>query len=351
MKFFIDIGHPAHVHLFKYFIWEMEARGHDFLVTAREKDVARKLLDAYKIKYFPVGGVGTGTMNLLKEWLQRDYAVYKIAKKFDPDYLLGTLNPVIAHVSWLLKKPSVIFTDYEPSSVKYPLPYYITVPFADSIITPISVRNNYNNKAIKIPTYKELAYLHPNRFKPDPSILGELCLSRNDVFSIVRFVSWGAHHDIGGTTFSHEDMITLVRNLSEFGPVFISSERQLPTEIEDFKLRIPPHRIHDLLYYSRLLVCDSQTMATEAAVLGTPVIRCNSFVGEKDMGNFHELEKRYEIILNYNEPQKAISKSVELISCMYIKKEWAIKRDIMLEDKIDLTKYLMDFILQFDKKK
>jgi len=344
LRFLIDIGHPAHVHLFKHFIWRMKARGHKVLVTAREKDVTLQLLDAYKIEYVLVGRISMGTINLLKEWVQRDYAVYKIAKKFNPDFLLGTLNPVVAHISWLLKRPSVIFTDYEPSSVKYPLPYYLTVPFADSIITPTSIRSNYNNKSIKIPTYKEMAYLHPNVFTPDPSILDELGLGKNDVFSIIRFVSWRAHHDINGRTFSPEDKIKLVKNLSKFGPVFISSEGPLPSKIDAFKLTIFPHRIHDLLYYSRLLVCDSQTMATEAAVLGTPVIRCNSFVGKKDIGNFFELERKYGLIFNISDPKKAIEKAEELIQISTLKREWRERRERLLKDKIDLTKFMVWFI-------
>ncbi|WP_274925696.1 hypothetical protein [Methanogenium marinum] len=31
------MGHPAHVHLFRNFISEMQNRGHEFLVTARKR--------------------------------------------------------------------------------------------------------------------------------------------------------------------------------------------------------------------------------------------------------------------------------------------------------------------------
>jgi predicted glycosyltransferase len=45
-------------------------------------------------------------------------------------------------------------------------------------------------------------------------------------------------------------------------------------------------------------------MTTEAAVLGTPAIRCNSFVGKRDMGNFIELEKKYGLIFNFDSVEK-----------------------------------------------
>jgi predicted glycosyltransferase len=98
MRILVDIGHPAHVHLFKNLIWEMEKRGHQVLVTAREKDVATQLLKAYNIPFIPVGKKGTGSLNLAKEWIIRDIEITRIAKRFDPDILLGAMNPAPVHM-------------------------------------------------------------------------------------------------------------------------------------------------------------------------------------------------------------------------------------------------------------
>ena len=51
MKIFVDIGHPAHVHYFKTLIFNLKHKGHEFLITAREKDVSQELLDNYNIPY------------------------------------------------------------------------------------------------------------------------------------------------------------------------------------------------------------------------------------------------------------------------------------------------------------
>ena len=40
MRIFIDIGHPAHVHYFKNFIWKMEEKGHTIFISARDKEVS-----------------------------------------------------------------------------------------------------------------------------------------------------------------------------------------------------------------------------------------------------------------------------------------------------------------------
>jgi len=44
MKILIDINHPAHVHLFKHFVWEMQKKGHEFLFTTRRKEFTIELL-------------------------------------------------------------------------------------------------------------------------------------------------------------------------------------------------------------------------------------------------------------------------------------------------------------------
>jgi predicted glycosyltransferase len=59
MRIVVDIGHPAHVHLFKNFVWEMQKRGHEILITASKKEVSLRLLDAYGFDYIPLGSYGS----------------------------------------------------------------------------------------------------------------------------------------------------------------------------------------------------------------------------------------------------------------------------------------------------
>ena len=144
-----------------------------------------------------------------------------------------------------------------------------------------------------------------------------------------------------------ENKRELVDILSKSARVFVSSEKELPPDLREYELRIPKKKIHDAIFYARLVVTDTQTMTTEAAVLGTPAIRCNSFVGENDMGNFLELEQRYGLIFNYSDPNEAIKKAVELINDPNIKDKWRIKREKLLDEKIDVTKFMVWFIENF----
>jgi predicted glycosyltransferase len=83
-------------------------------------------------------------------------------------------------------------------------------------------------------------------------------------------------------------------------------------------------------------------MATESAILGTPSIYVSSLVGT--MGNFIELEQKYGLIFNYNDPDKAMNKAMELIQKPDIKKEWKKKREKLLTDKIDVTAFVVKLI-------
>ena len=243
-----------------------------------------------------------------------------------------------AHVSKLTKAKSIIFTDSEPAKIINSL----TFPFADVICTPSCFKNDLGKKHIRYDGYHELAYLHPNYFTPNPAVLDEVGLDKDDTFVILRFVSWTASHDVGQHGIL--DKTALVHELERYGQVFITSEGRLDDELVKYKIKVSPEKLHDLLYYTDLLMGDSQTMTTEAAVLGTPAIRCNSFVGENDMGNFIELEQKYGLIFNYNDPDRAIEKAVELIQKPNLKEEWKKKREKLLKDKIDVTAFMVWFI-------
>ena len=129
-----------------------------------------------------------------------------------------------------------------------------------------------------------------------------------------------------------------------FATGFISPEGPLAKELEGYRLSIPYERIHHVLYYAQLLVTDTQTMATEAAILGTPTVRCNSFVDKVHVGNFDELEQKYDLIYSIRDHKQAMQKAIELIQQPDVKDQWAKKRKNLLSDKIDVTQFMIDFI-------
>ncbi|MDI6730842.1 MAG: DUF354 domain-containing protein [Candidatus Altarchaeum sp.] len=343
MKILVDIGHPAHVHLFKNFIRNMEKKGHEILITAKDKDVTLELLNNYRFKYEIVGKYGKSTLSKIKDIISIDYKMYKIAKKFKPDILTGVSAVNAAHVSALLRKQCVVFDDTEHSSIEHKL----YVPFSDTVCTPSCFKKDLGRKQVRYNGFKELAYLHPNQFKPNPEVLDELNLSQDDKFIILRFVSWSASHDIGQKGFDLESKSKVVKELEKYAKVFITSEAKLEKDLEKYRITISPEKIHDLLCYATMYIGESGTMTTESAILGTPSIYVSSLSGK--MGNFIELENDYELVYSFKTQEDGINKAFELLKNPDLKQEWGGKREKLLNDKIDVTDFMVKFIEDYPK--
>ncbi|MEW6506993.1 MAG: hypothetical protein AB1432_04520 [Bacteroidota bacterium] len=129
---------------------------------------------------------------------------------------------------------------------------------------------------------------------------------------------------------------------SKYGKVFITTERKVDSEFEQYQINIPPHKIHSFIYYSSLLIGDSQAMTSEAAVLGVPSLRSNSFVGRI---SYLEEEHKYGLTFGFkpDESEKMFAKLDELLNTSNLKEEWQRRREKMLADKIDVTAFLVWF--------
>jgi len=336
MKIVVDIGHPAHVHLFKNFIWEMKERGHKILITATKKDVSLELLDNYSFDYIAMGSYGDSLVSKVVNIPIMDFKMIRAVVGFKPDIFVGVAPIRSSHVSKLIRKPCVAFDDTEHS--KWELMLY--TPFASIILTPSCFKKDLGKKQVRYNGYHELAYLHPNYFKPDPSVLDDLGLKEGDKFVIVRFVAWQASHDIGQQGFDMETKRKLIKELEKYAQVFITSESPLPEEFEKYRITTPPEKIHDLLYYAMMYIGEGATVASECAVLGTPALYVNTL----KLGYLDEEEDKYGLIYSFRDPDKAIQKAQELLQQPDLKKQWAKKRQRLLTDKIDVTQFMIDFI-------
>ncbi|RLJ00137.1 MAG: hypothetical protein DRP08_06695, partial [Candidatus Aenigmatarchaeota archaeon] len=274
-----------------------------------------------------------------------DIKLLRIAKAFKPDIFVGKGSVYMGQVSKMLGKPYICFSDTEHAT----LANMLTYPFADVICTPSCFKKKINaKKHIRYNGYEELAYLHPKYFKPDPSVLDEAGLSKNDKFIIIRFVSWGATHDIGDRGFINREKV--VKTLERYGQVLVSSEAKLSHNLEKYRINSSPEKIHHLLYFAHLYIGESAPMATESAILGTPSI----FVSSSRRGYTDELESRYGLVYNFSDPKtmqaNALKKAVELLENKNAKREWRKKRAKMLSEKIDVTAFITELIDNFIKK-
>jgi len=338
MKILVGISHPKHVYMFKNLIKIMEAKGHEFKVIMVEKEITGYLLEKFDIQYKLIGKNQPTILKKLMSLPIWEYRTLKIANKFKPDIFIGQALPHFAHISALLNKPFIVCEDTEIAKKLH----RFVLPFADAIVTPNCYKDDLGEKHVRFKGFFELAYLHPNNFEPDISVLDDLGININDKYVVVRLVSWHAHHDIGYKGMSLEIKKKVIEELEKYAKIYISSESALPSEFKKYELKCSPVKMHNLLYYAALYIGDSGTMATEAGILGTPSIYISSLASA--MGNFEEMEIKYGLMQSYSDPLMALNKAVELIKNNNSKEDYKLKRLRMLEDSVDVNELLIDII-------
>lgn len=347
MRILIDIGHPAHVHLLRYTSGELKKHGHYVFFSVRDIPVAKRLMDCYGMEYIDLGKkkdsiFGKG-MTILSQDIQLLWYVWK--NKIDIGLSSGI---VLSHVSKLSKIKSFLWDDdddaAEPLVVKY------GHPFSEVVFTPSAIKR-HTTKAIYYAGCHELAYLHPNHFKPDTTVLREIELTEGEKFFILRFVAFKGHHDVNQKGISFEQKHKIVNLLTHYGKVIITSEREIEPEFEQYRLPVPPEKIHSLMYYATMFIGDSQTMTSEAAILGVPALKCNTFAGKLSVPN--ELEQKYGLCYAYHPDdfEKFYEHIERLLKQPDLKEEWMKKRKKFLQEKIDVSAFFTWFIENYPESK
>ena len=336
MRILIDFLHPAHVHVFRNFRSEMLQRGHEVFATARDKDLTLELLDAFDIPAEVISVQHRGRLGLGTELLSRSRRLLAIARRSRPDVLVGIMGPSIAPVGRLLRIPSVVFYDTENAGMTNRWVY----PMAAAVCTPDCYRGRVRGNHITYPGYHELAYLHPDRFIPDPAVVEAAGLSVKDPYAIMRFVGWQASHDLGEEGLTVADKRAVVARLAEAGRVLISSEAPLPDDLETLASRVPAASIHHLIAFASMVVGESATMASEAAVLGVPAV----YIADTGRGYTDEQQHRYGLVKQVPPHDRDAIRTAINSFLARDRHEFAAARRRLLSDKIDTTSWMVDFI-------
>lgn len=343
MKLLIYLGHPAHFHLFRQVILKAREAGHEVVILARKKDVLEDLLQAAGFRYInllPKGRPDTRA-GMLRAMLTRTWGIFRAAVSSRPSLMVGTCAE-LGYVGRLLGIRSIVVNEDDWDVV--PRFAKIAYPLCNHILAPACCRmGKWKGKTIAYDSYHELAYLHPNHFRPDRAVVEEFHPSPEPYF-LLRFAKLTAHHDEGRQGISGKIASRLIKLLEAQGKVYITSERELEPELEPYRIQLHPAKIHHALAFASLYVGDSQTMAAEAAVLGTPAIRFNDFVGQ--ISYLEELEHRYGLTFGVStrEPEKMFD-LVRKYSKPEVKEIWLKRREEMLREKIDFASF-MNWLLE-----
>jgi predicted glycosyltransferase len=342
----VEIGHPAQVHLFKNLAWKLQERGHEVRVATSKKEISLDLLKGYGFNYDVLYDNRPGSLySKLGMLVSGELAMLRAARRFRPDMFISTASEISGPVSRAFGKPHIGVSDTEHAGMTNT----ISSPFTDVVLTPSSYKKSIGRQQIRFEGCKESAYLHPNVFTPNPAVLEELGLSRDDNIFLVRFSSFNATHDVNSENFNRKYLPLLIERLEKAGEVIITSERELEPWLKKYQRDLDLLKYHDLLYYSKLYVGEGSTSANEAAVLGVPSLHFERMTVDGKVsdvtpyiGVIDELQNKYGLVYTFHEEERLLAKLDDVLSDVKgAKREWERKRERFLKETIDLTSFML----------
>lgn len=305
MRILIDVHHPKHVHFFRPLLKRWAMRGDAVQVVTRDKDITHALLDRYEVPYVCLSKQQPsyrGALELLTRW----YRLAGWIRRFRPDITLSIAGITTALPSKILGVPNIALTDTETAVMSN----RIAFPFADCILTPEWFTLRFGARHQTYRGFHEWAYLHPDEFQPDAQDVRAEGIDPDHPYAVVRLVGWDAAHDRGESGLSREDTIALVNGLSSRMRVYVSTEGALAAELRPFAAKFSVDRVHHILAFAALVVGESPSVATEAALLGVPTVLASSWAGR--CGNMQVLGQRFGLMQVFAEGAAAVQAALKL---------------------------------------
>lgn len=358
----VFLGHPAHFHLYKNAVNNLLAEGYEVIYLIKRKDILEDLVKQTNVPYVVVREhvrKNNSKLGQALSLLAMDWHVFKYLVSYQPKLLIGTYCPLFSYITGI-----PFISCNEDDAMVVPNFAKLSYPQAKVILLPIVCHGGkWEKEATKYPSYHELAYLHPNHFTPKREMVEKYGIDTSKPYFVMRFASLNAHHDSGIKGINREIAARLIEILKPHGQIYITSERLLEPEFEPYRIKINPLDMHHVMAFASLYIGDSQTMAAEAGVLGTPFVRYNDFVGR--IGYLDELEepqtKQYVDYLHLDHhynlgvgiraseegSKERLYATVERMVALTPEERTRIygeRREKMLSEKIDYAKFLTWFI-------
>lgn len=335
MNILIDIGHPAHVHFFKYAINILKKNNHCVHVATRNLSVAKKLLYSHGIDYEIVSSKRKGCGNRICELMEHNVGIARRLKKWNIDIAASIGGTYMIYATSLSDCKSLVFSDTETAR----LANRITFPFASRVVTPSIYPDDLGAKHVKYKGFQELAYLHPSYFRPSPRTAHKYGIAKDEPFGLVRFSSWEAAHDVGVQGATTSDKIKMLRILQEQSRVLLIPEGDVAPELEEFAVDIEAEDFHDLLFYASYCVTEGATTATEACILGTPAL----YINPVKPRNLYEIAK-YGLLEMPDPGLPLISILIDFIERHNNSHKSRKMADKIVEDHCDVTAIILEQI-------
>ena len=296
-----DLVTPKSVMFFRPFINKIKDRGRTVLVTAREGEGYKEvvdLLNLYRIEFVNRGFFGGANLgDKLKASIHRQLALMEYIEKCNITKLVCLCSVDANRVAFGLGIPIINFYDIplsdHTSDFRKALPQArLTLPLSTKAFRPYMVPQNiferFSLEPDQIFSYNFLdvvAWLHD--FKPDIKFFNDFLISRGlDVRKktvVVREEEFKASYVAKKYPMLY-DGLKLIKDKMDVNIILIPRY-----EAEALKLLVPYATvleekmvIQHLLAYADLFIGGGGTLNSEACYFGTPVISTRSFISHYD---------------------------------------------------------------------
>lgn len=351
MKVLFYFGHPAQYLFARATIKQLISQPHfEIKILIKTKDVLENLLKNDRLPYINILPTERGKSKMMigLSLLKRNVKILPLLLKNRPDLMIGT-DASIAQLGKILNIDCISITEDDYDVIKTLAD--VTYPFTNTILCPEVCRvGKWKNKKVGYKGYMKLGYLHPNVFTSEASVKEKYNLPEK--FVMLRLAKLTAHHDFGVKGIDDEFLKKIIKTILGQGyQPLISAEAKIGSDFEKYLLNIDPSDMHNVLCFSSLLLCDSQSMSVEAAMLGIPSIRYSDFAGRISV--LEELEDRYGLTFGFKvgREKEVLTKVSDLLKKEDLHETFQKKRKILLSEKIDVTAFLEWFIINYPKSK
>lgn len=276
-RIWIDLDNTPHIPFFKPIIKELETRGYECVLTARDAYQVLDLANRYGMKYKKIGH-HYGKNKLLKVLgtLIRSTEMLPFIIKSRPTVAVshGSRTQLVA--SKLLGIPSLVLIDYEYAQGLVAInPNYIMVPD----VIPTTSFKMAQDRISHYPGIKEDVYVVS--YSPNPSIVNELKIDEHKIVITMRPPATEAHYFCQASEELFEASMKFILQKEDTQIIVLPRNKNQEefvrntwaSAVKSGKIIIPDHAVNglDLMWYSDLVISGGGTMNREAAALNVPV--------------------------------------------------------------------------------
>jgi predicted glycosyltransferase len=311
VRVWIDVTNSPHVLVMRPVIAELEQRGHEVQVTARDFAQTIGLCERFGIEYTAIGRHrGSGLAAKALGLAARSLELLRWARRRRFELALGHGSNDITVAAAALRIPCSTTFDYEWATVQH----NVNCRLAQAVVVPDAIpperlyRYGARHKLHAYPGLKEEYYLAD--FEPDPGVLEELGLDIAQPIAVVRTPpAVSLYH-----RFENDLFATVLERLRGAQAVVLPRTGEQRAELIRAGGLIVPEQAIDaqsLIAHADLVVSAGGTMNREAVALGTPVLTVfEGRLGAVDQGliesgRLRRLERAADIELRKREAEPA----------------------------------------------